>query len=81
MRGRVRILEAKKALSFADLLIDCNFIVTLPIKDQKIYNTLLPLIAAYLDGNTGIIQAAVEKYFLIQHCKAGLDESLFQIDL
>jgi hypothetical protein len=32
-----------------------------------------------LDGNTEVIQAAVKEYFLIQHCKAGLDESLFDV--
>jgi hypothetical protein len=45
----------------------------------ELYKTLLPKIAEYLDGNTEIIQAAVREHFLAQHCKAGLDETLFDI--
>ena len=45
----------------------------------EIYEILLPKIAAYLDGNAEVIQAAVKEYFLIRHIKAGLDENLFQI--
>ncbi|OAJ38937.1 hypothetical protein BDEG_22827 [Batrachochytrium dendrobatidis JEL423] len=33
----------------------------------------------HLGGNAEVIQTAVKEYFLIQHCKAGLDESLFDI--
>ena len=70
---------AKYALLLSDQLIDNRFILNLPIKDQQIYETLLPKIAEYLDGNTTVIQAAVREYFLFQHGKAGLDESLFDI--
>jgi hypothetical protein len=70
---------AKYALLLSDQLIDNHFIVNLPIKDQQLYETLLPKIAEYLDGNTDVIQAAVREYFLFQHGKAGLDESLFDI--
>jgi hypothetical protein len=79
MRGQVRILEAKRALVFAKQLIENEFIPNLPIKDQQLYETLLPKIACYLDGNTEVIQDAVREYFLIRHCKAGLDENLFQV--
>jgi hypothetical protein len=79
MRGQFRILEANRALVFAKQLIKNEFIPNLSIKDQELYKTLLPKIAEYLDGNTQIIQDAVDKYFFAQHCKAGLDENLFQI--
>jgi hypothetical protein len=79
LRGQVRILEAKRALVFAKQLIENEFIPNLPIKDQQLYEILLPKIACYLDGNTEVIQAAVKEYFLIRHCKAGLDENLFQV--
>ena len=79
MRGQVRIQKAKYALQLSNQLIDNEFIVNLPIKDQQLFSTLLPKIAEYLDGNTEVIQAVVKEYFLIQHCKAGLDESLFDV--
>jgi hypothetical protein len=79
MRGQVRIQKAKYALQLSNQLIDNEFIVNLPIKDQQIYETLLTKIAEYLDGNTEVIQAAVKEYFLIQHCKAGLDENIFEV--
>ena len=69
----------KYALSLSDLLLDNGFIPKLPIKDQQLYKTLLPKIAEYLDGNAEVIQAAVREHFLAQHCKSGLDESLFDI--
>jgi hypothetical protein len=79
MRGQVRIAEAHRALSYAVQLSKNEFIPNLPIKDQQLYETVLPKIAEYLDENTEVIQAAVKEYFLIQHCKAGLDESLFDV--
>ncbi|EGF79756.1 hypothetical protein BATDEDRAFT_25522 [Batrachochytrium dendrobatidis JAM81] len=36
-------------------------------------------VSEHLGGNAEVIQTAVKEYFLIQHCKAGLDESLFDI--
>ena len=59
-------------------LIESNYI-TNSKERYELFNTVLPLIAEYVDGNTEIIQSAVERYFLIQHCKASLDECLFQI--
>ena len=79
MRGQVRIAEAHRALTFAVQLSKNEFIPNLPIKDQQLYETLLPKIAFYLDGNIEVIQATVKEYFLIRHCKAGLDENLFQV--
>jgi hypothetical protein len=79
MRGQVRILEAKRALILAEELLEARVITRLPIKDQQLYETLLPKIACYLDGNAEVIQDAVEKYFFARHCKAGLDENLFQV--
>jgi hypothetical protein len=79
MRGIVRNLEAKRALSYVEQLVENDFILDLPIKDQKLYETLLPKIASYLDGNAEVIQTAVDRYFLIRHCKAGLDENQFQV--
>ncbi|KAJ3000899.1 hypothetical protein HDV02_002362 [Globomyces sp. JEL0801] len=70
---------AKYALRMSDQLIDNDFILNLPTNERQLYETLLPKITEYLDGNTEIIQAAVKDHFLIQHCKAGLDESLFDI--
>ncbi|KAI8891754.1 hypothetical protein BC833DRAFT_613364 [Globomyces pollinis-pini] len=70
MKGQVRILEAIRALEYAEQLLKNKFIPNLPIKDQQLYKNLLPKIAEYLD---------VREYFLIQHCKAGLDESLFDV--
>ena len=55
MRGQVRILEAKRALRIANQLIENDFVLNLPIKDQQLYKTLLPIIACYLDGNSEVI--------------------------
>jgi hypothetical protein len=79
MRGQVRILEVKRAFVYAKQLIDNEFLVNLPIKDQQLYGKLLRKIADYSDENTEVIQAAVKDHFLFQHVKAGLDESLFDI--
>jgi hypothetical protein len=79
MNKQVRILEAKKALGFAKQLIENEFILNLPVKDQKTYKDLLPKIAEYLDENAEEIQTAVKEYFLCQHFKAGLDHDLFDI--
>ena len=78
MRGQVRILQAKDGLNLADQLLESRFIY-FSKERYEIYKTLLPKIAEYLDGNAEIIQAAVREHFLAQHCKAGLDESLFAI--
>ena len=78
MRGVVRIDRAKDALGFADNLRQSGYL--LKSKERyELYKTLHSKIAQYLDGNAEVIQDAVEKYFLLQHCKAGLDESLFRI--
>jgi hypothetical protein len=45
----------------------------------ELYKTILHKIAEYLYGNDEVIQAAVREYFLFQHGKAGLEESLFDI--
>ena len=78
MRGQVRIQQAKAALKFSNSLIENEYIT-----DSKerfdLYETLLPKIACFLDGNAEVIQHDVEKYFFARHCKAGLDENLFQV--
>ena len=79
MRGEFRILEAIRAVETAKLLLRNGFFVNLPTKDRQLYKTLLPKIAVYLDGNTEMIQTAVDRYFLARHCKAGLDEKNFNI--
>ena len=79
IRGLYRVLEAKRALVFAKQLIENEFIPNLPITDQQLYETLLPKIAEYLDGNTEVIQTAVKEYFYGRHCRACLDEHLFDI--
>ncbi|KAI8901571.1 hypothetical protein BC833DRAFT_614098 [Globomyces pollinis-pini] len=73
MRGQFQLFNIRNSLKD-------QFISNFPIKDQQLYDILLPKIACYLDGNAEIIQDAVEKYFLAQHCKASLDENLFQVD-
>jgi hypothetical protein len=78
MRGHVRIQQAKAALKFCSSLIENDYI-TDSKERYELYKTLFSKIAEYLDGNAEIIQAAVKEYFLVQHCKAGLDESLFDI--
>jgi hypothetical protein len=78
MRGQVRIGKAKDGLNLAELLRDSGFLYASKER-YELYETLLPKIAEYLDGNAEIIQAAVREHFLAQHCKAGLDESLFAI--
>ncbi|KAL5039562.1 hypothetical protein RTP6_006709 [Batrachochytrium dendrobatidis] len=45
----------------------------------EIGNNIHKMRAEYLDGNAEVIQDAVKEYFLIQHCKAGLDADLFDI--
>jgi hypothetical protein len=79
MKGQVRFQQAKYALQLSNQLIDKEFIVNMPIKDQQLYEILLPKIAAYLDGNAEVVQTAVKDYFLFQHGKAGLDKRLFDI--
>jgi len=77
-RGQVRIQLAKNALGFGEELTENGFVRG--SKDRyELYETILVKIAEYLDGNAEVIQTAVREYFLVQHCKAGLDESLFNI--
>ncbi len=76
MRGIVRTHEAMAALNFSDDLLRSKYI-TDSKERRELHATLLPIIAQYLDANTELIQSAVREYFLVQHCKAGLDETLF----
>jgi hypothetical protein len=78
MRGVVRVDRAKDGLKFAEILRDSGYLYQSKER-YELYKTLHTKIAEYLDGNTQVIQTAVREYFLIQHCKAGLDESLFDI--
>ncbi|MCX6116511.1 MAG: hypothetical protein NT027_03145 [Proteobacteria bacterium] len=78
MRGVVRTEKSKAALNFSDDLLRTKYI-TDSKERYELYKILLPKIAEYLDGNAEVIQAAVREYFLFQHGKAGLDESLFDI--
>ena len=73
MGRQVRILEAKYAFKLAQELLDNDFILNLSSEDREIYKSLIHKIAAYVDGNTEVIHSAVREYFLVQHCKAGLD--------
>jgi hypothetical protein len=78
MRGVVRVDRANDALGFADDLRQCGYLRQ-NRQRYELYVTLHTKIADYLDGNTENIQTAVREYFLVQHCKAGLDESLLAI--
>lgn len=78
-KGQVRIIEALRALGYAKSLMLNEFILNLPIKDQQLFKTLLPKIAEWLDGNAGVIQAAVREYFFFLHVKAGLHDYQFAI--
>ena len=78
MRGVIRAERAQDALVLARVLRRTEFLVGSKERFET-YETLLPKIASYLDGNTEVIQNAVEKYFLIRHCYARLDENLFQV--
>ncbi|KAI8893553.1 hypothetical protein BC833DRAFT_569109 [Globomyces pollinis-pini] len=75
---QVRIGRAKDGLKFAELLRHSGFLYQSKER-YEIYETLIVKIAEYLDGNAKVIQAAVKDYFLFQHGKAGLDQSLFDI--
>ena len=78
MRGVIRTEKAQDALWFIRDLRKNGFLRS--SKERfDLYETLLPKIACYLDGNAEVIQDAVEKYFFARHCKAGLDENLFQV--
>jgi hypothetical protein len=61
IRGQVRIQKVKAAFKFNSLLE--NEYITDSIERFELYETLLHKIACYLDGNTEIVQNAVEKYF------------------
>lgn len=74
-----KIIFAKYALALSDQLIDNRFILSLPMKEQKVFLTLVAILGEYLDGNAEVIQSAVREYFLVQHCSAGLDYSLFNV--
>ena len=78
MRGVVRTEKSKAALNFSNDLLRTKYI-TDSKERYELYETLLPKIAEYLDGNAQVIQAAVREYFFFQHGMAGLDESLFDI--
>ena len=72
--------KAKAALLLSDALMnERNTFITGSKERYELYKILLPKIAEYLDGNTEVIQAAVRDYFLFQHGKTGLDQSLFDI--
>lgn len=75
----IRDLQAKLGLMFAKKLIEDEFIVKLPIKDQELYQILLFKLAEYLDGNTEVIQTAAKDYFLFKHGKAGFEKEDFKI--
>jgi hypothetical protein len=62
MRGQVRIQLAKNALGFGEELTENGF-VRGSKERYELYETLLPKIAEYLDGNAEIIQAAVREHF------------------
>jgi len=68
MVGVVRTLEAKRALNYAEELIDNDFIINLPIKTQKLYGPLLHKIASYLDGNTNVIKD--DTFFSVRKCRS-----------
>ena len=53
MRGQVRIQQAKAAVKFSNSLIEKEYI-TDSKERYEIYETLLPKIAEYLDGNTEV---------------------------
>lgn len=78
LRGQVRIDRAKDALGLADDLRESGYLRQTR-KRYELYEILHSNIAEYLDGNVQVIQDAVKDYFLFQHGKAGLDESLFDI--
>ncbi|KAJ2987935.1 hypothetical protein HDV02_005878, partial [Globomyces sp. JEL0801] len=75
---QVCIGRAKDGLKFAELLRHSGFLYQCKER-YEIYETLIVKIAEYLDGNAKVIQANVKDYFLFQHGKAGLDQSLFDI--
>ena len=77
MRRQLRIDRAQDTLLLVKVLwrTECLF----GSQRYKLYETLLPKIAEHLGGNAEVIQTAVKEYFLIQHCKAGLDADLFDI--
>ncbi|KAI3655531.1 hypothetical protein MP638_007192 [Amoeboaphelidium occidentale] len=78
MRGQVRTEKAQDALMLARALRRTEYLIG--SKERfELYETLLHKIAEYLDGNAEVIQAAVREHFLAQHCKSGLDESLYDI--
>jgi len=78
MRGVERTEVAQDALLFAKVLRRTEFLVSSKER-YELYECLLPKIAEYLDGNAELIQSTVEKYFLLEHCKAGNDEKDFDI--
>jgi hypothetical protein len=62
-------------VKLAEPLRDSGFLIQSK-EHYELYETPHSKIAKYLDGNIEAIQAAaVKDYFLIQHCKADLDES------
>jgi hypothetical protein len=78
LRGKVRIQLAKNALAFGQELTYTGY-VRKSKERFELYETLLAKIAFYLDGNAEVIQEAVRTYFLIRHCKEGLEEKAFEI--
>jgi hypothetical protein len=78
MRGQVRIDKAQDALLLARALRRTEYLIGSQERFE-LYETLYSKIAEHLDGNAEVIQAAVREHFLAQHCKSGLDESLYDI--
>lgn len=78
MRGVVRTQSAINALGFSKGLSLSGFVRETKER-YELFKILLPKIAEYLDGNIDVVKAAVREYFLIRHCIAGIDISLFKI--
>jgi hypothetical protein len=79
MHRLIRSLQAKLALDFAELLVENEFIPTLPLKDQHLFKDLLPKLAVYLDGRSIAIESTIRDYFLCEHAMADRDYYLFDV--
>ncbi|KAJ3404902.1 hypothetical protein HDV05_006865, partial [Chytridiales sp. JEL 0842] len=54
-----RVLIAKRALMYVNELLENGYLDQLPFAEQQLFRPVVEKIAAYIDGDAEVIQAAV----------------------
>eukprot|EP00842_Homolaphlyctis_polyrhiza_P001644 jgi/Hompol1/2480/HPOL_006010-RA len=78
LRGKERIIRAKLGIGLAEDIVESGYVKA---KAERIieFDQHFATICDYLDADVETIQAAARWYFMLEHARARLDESLFSI--